>query len=246
VDAPLLGLFKINIKRLDDLSGAKVTRRRTFAKYIDARNFPGNTAPDGFAPDPNLQFIPDVFYIDRKSNESKSVIEFELVSLLDFEGVKLPNRVIFAKRCVATYRGEGCNFEYSARRTSIHGSAALPALAPPTANEKDEPIAEIIGSNASMTSPTLYDPNKMTAGGYFNGSAVYITKNNINYYFVCKVSNPPVGPPNLNYWEPDACGKLIKSCRLRWGSNGTAKMGGSGLVLGQLPFVGFPGADTVR
>ena len=50
-----LALLKHEIKKFGDIIGSKVTRRRTFAKYLDIINFQGNTQtafpPDGYEPD---------------------------------------------------------------------------------------------------------------------------------------------------------------------------------------------------
>ena len=90
----------------DDLIGAKVTRKRTFVRYLDAVNFKnGNPSAD-----PNVSFSDEVFYIDRKSTENKVVIEWELVSAMDLAGVKLPRRQIIANICPWRYRGAECNY----------------------------------------------------------------------------------------------------------------------------------------
>lgn len=90
----------------EDMVGAIITRRRTFAKYLDAVNFPdGNPTAD-----PSQEFPPEVWFIDRKSSETKEVVEFELSSALDFNGVKLPRRQIIANQCSFVYRGPLCNY----------------------------------------------------------------------------------------------------------------------------------------
>lgn len=90
----------------DDLVGAKITRRRTFAKYIDAVNFPDGNADA----DPAKEFPPEVWFIERKASESIEAVEFDLASALDFLGVKLPRRQIIANQCPFVYRGPLCNY----------------------------------------------------------------------------------------------------------------------------------------
>ena len=70
----------------NDLRGAKVLRRRTFAKYLDAVNFPGgvNTSAN-----PMTAFPDDVFVIDRKVGESRDVVELELTAAFDLVNVQL-------------------------------------------------------------------------------------------------------------------------------------------------------------
>ena len=124
-----LSILKTHIN-LGELIGAKITRIRTFAKYLDEENFiafgttvaKGGTIaaqrkdedylPDGFDPDVNAEFPRDVYYIDRKSAETKQVIEFELSSAIDIENIKLPYRRVVQGTCQWQYRGEGCMYEY--------------------------------------------------------------------------------------------------------------------------------------
>lgn len=238
----LLSTLKSTISSLGDLTGAKVTRIRTFLKFLDAANFESGQEPQGFTPDPNIEYR-DVFYIDRKSAENRSMIEYELASLMDIEGIQLPGRLVLARRCTAFYRGEGCMYEYNVNRVDeIHGSTnALPTEAPPVANDKDEKISDIIGSNNSIIYMGAWNSNTT----YNIGNAPYLLVDNIKYYYVSKASNTNKRPPNDTYWISDACSKCLKGCRLRWGTNGSVVVGNSGLVKGQLPFVGFPGAEKV-
>lgn len=90
-----------------DMVGARVTRRRTLAKYLDAVNFPGGVNPTA---DPNAIFPDDVFYIDRKSAENRDVVEFELSSALDLYGVQLPRRQIIQNTCVWAYKSSECGY----------------------------------------------------------------------------------------------------------------------------------------
>ena len=75
----------------NDLTGATVTRIRTLAKFLDAVNFSGGTNPYG-TPDPNAEFPKEIYSIDRKSNENREVVEFELASVLDLAGITCPKR----------------------------------------------------------------------------------------------------------------------------------------------------------
>jgi lambda family phage minor tail protein L len=68
------------------LEGAKVTRIRTLARYIDGVNFPGGTNPYG-SPDSTAEFPREIFYIDRKASENRDLIEFELAAAFDLVGV---------------------------------------------------------------------------------------------------------------------------------------------------------------
>ena len=73
----------------NDLSGAKVTRIRTLAKYIDAVNFSNG---QNATADPNAEFPQEVYYIDRKTAENREVVTWELASVLDLMGIRAPKR----------------------------------------------------------------------------------------------------------------------------------------------------------
>lgn len=84
----------------DDLIGAKVTRKRTLVKYLDGQP----TA------DPEAEFTPDIYYVQRKALENKEVIEFELSSVFDLEGIQLPRRRMVASVCMWQYRSAECSY----------------------------------------------------------------------------------------------------------------------------------------
>lgn len=82
------------IRQYGDLIGAKVTRRRTFKKYLDDQGDPDTTA----------QFLPDIYRIERKSYQDNMFIEWVLSSYLDIEGKLLPGRQILRDTCTHRYR----------------------------------------------------------------------------------------------------------------------------------------------
>lgn len=101
------GLFSAAVRESDDLINCRVIRKRTFAKYLDAKNFPSGTNPDA---DPN-QHLPDqVWFIDRKVTENKYMIEWELASAFDVQGVQLPFRQVIQNSCSWKYRGPECGY----------------------------------------------------------------------------------------------------------------------------------------
>jgi lambda family phage minor tail protein L len=102
----ILGTIGSLARTLDDLVGAKVNRKRTFMKYLDAVNF----ADGNRLADPNVFFDDDVFYIDRKVSENASFIEFELSSNWDVEGLKVPKRQIIQNICPWSYRSSECSY----------------------------------------------------------------------------------------------------------------------------------------
>lgn len=233
-----LALLKLKLRPLGDIIGAKVTRRRTFAKFLDDANFTDIAKPKGHEPDPNAEFFPDIFFINRKVVENKHSIKYELSSILDLEGIFLPRRQVIAQRCNFNYRGEGCMYEYEKNRnTDVHGEdSRLPISAPAVGNENDDKFEKLYG----IVNP-IDRGSHVSARSYNQGDQVYITRSGINYYFVAKIAVPPnVNINNITYWAADKCSKCLVGCRLRWGISGKAIVGNTGLTLGELPFGGFP------
>lgn len=235
-----LSRLKSYLRQIGDLVGAKLTRIRTFAKYLDAQNFLQDQVNFTVDPDPYAEFPRDIFYFDRKSREDKNTIEYELASILDVEGVKLPGRLVVSNICPAQYRGAGCCYESSSRITSIHNGAELPLDAPPVANDRDELISDILGSTPLLDRGE-YQQNIVYSKGHY----VFIQKNSIKYYFVASVDNPLVGPPDLRYWIADNCSRFVSGCKLRWGTDGSAIVTGTSIVKGRLRYWGFPSVNKL-
>jgi lambda family phage minor tail protein L len=101
------GLIGVLIREYRGLKGAKLTRKRTLAKYLDAVNFAaGNPHADPYAEYPD-----DVWSLDRQSRRDKLLVEYELASAMDVAGVMLPRRQIIAASCVnVRYRGPDCGY----------------------------------------------------------------------------------------------------------------------------------------
>ena len=97
----------------NDLTGAKVTRIRTLAKFLDANNygsfglFVQENSSDYIALEDsdliaqesvtpgipaNNEFPREIYYIDRKSEENRNIVTFELASISDLAGIRLPKR----------------------------------------------------------------------------------------------------------------------------------------------------------
>ena len=73
----------------NDLTGATVTRIRTLAKFIDAVNFADGTNATA---DNTAEFPQEIYSIDRKSTETRDIVEFELAAPTDLAGVRIPGR----------------------------------------------------------------------------------------------------------------------------------------------------------
>tara|TARA_Y100000401_G_scaffold13737_1_gene9364 strand:+ start:217 stop:900 length:684 start_codon:yes stop_codon:yes gene_type:complete len=84
-----IGLGLIN----NDLTGAKVTRKRTLEKFLPVTNY--STTPSYNAFDSSYpEFPQEVYFIDRKSEENRDLVQFELAANFDLAGVKAPRRLV--------------------------------------------------------------------------------------------------------------------------------------------------------
>lgn len=90
-----------------NLQGATLIRKRTRAKYLDAVNFAGGVNPTA---DPTAALADDVWRFDRVSRRNRLVMEWELVSPIDLEGVLVPGRQIRVSVCGSAYRSAECGY----------------------------------------------------------------------------------------------------------------------------------------
>jgi phage-related protein len=194
-----------------------------------------------------VELTPDIYYIDRKVQEDSQNVVYELASLLDIEGIKLPGRILLSKNCPFTYRGEGCLYERNDRLNIVHsgvygevnnvvktigdiGNERVAVLnvsssqkclglqsAPPVATQEDFSLSQYKGDSWIDKGHWSQNVSSYTTGNY-----VHIEKNYIKYYFVCKENHEPDllnSPPNTRYWLSDSCSKTLNGCRLRWKEN---------------------------
>lgn len=87
-------------RQFGDLVGCVVTMRMTFFCYTSGGSEPDNTK----------EFVPQIFVIDRKVGETNAIVQFDLATPMDAEGVELPRRQILATACPFTYRGVECGY----------------------------------------------------------------------------------------------------------------------------------------
>lgn len=117
------GVISVLCRQYGNLIGAKVTRIRTLSKYLDAVNF---ITGNGDA-DPTAELPRDVYFINRKVLETKSIVEFELATAFDVAGIMLPRRQIIQNLCTSQYRSTECSYSGGA-----------------VADENDTPTANIL------------------------------------------------------------------------------------------------------
>lgn len=105
--ANITGLIGALARENDDLVGARITRKRTFARYLDAVNFPGGVNPSA---DPLSEFPDEIWSVDRKSSENAVFVEWELAAAIDLAGVALPRRQVIQNVCPWRYRSTECGY----------------------------------------------------------------------------------------------------------------------------------------
>ena len=78
-----------------DLSTAKVTRRRTLARFLDEENFPSNINPYKVGSvDPTAEMPREIYFIERKVTENRDIVQFELISTFDLAGIGAPKKLV--------------------------------------------------------------------------------------------------------------------------------------------------------
>jgi lambda family phage minor tail protein L len=109
----------------DDLIGTKVTRIRTFKKYLDAINFTPAVNPTA---NPNIELPREVWRIDRRAGENRDAISFELCAPWDLVGVKLPKRIVIQSACWWVYRSAECGYAGPPVATASDAATNVAAL----------------------------------------------------------------------------------------------------------------------
>ncbi|MGM1186226.1 phage minor tail protein L [Serratia liquefaciens] len=140
-----------------NMAKAKVTIRKTYSHYLDARNFPeGNPEAD-----PSQEDV-EVWYIDHKLNGNNKVVEFALSSPADLEGLMIPTRQIHSlcTWCMrGQYRGASCGYT---------GTAYFDADGNPTDDPSKDDCSGLLSTGCE---PRWGKGNPLPFGG-FPGSAL--------------------------------------------------------------------------
>ncbi len=190
------GVITDAIKRRSDLIGKSVVRKRIFLKYLDNENFPDNFNP--FAvPDAEARFDDDIYTINRKVQENKYFVEFELISPLELEDVQVPARTMIANYCSWTYRGDGCMYGMRQDFTNQailmpDGTISTPAtffskedgvnLGIPVADENNKKFSEENGYNLTLLWQGEYDKNTVSVTADGATTRAIVTINNGSGY----------------------------------------------------------------
>lgn len=101
------GLVGALVRQYQGLKGAKLKRKRTLARYLDAVNYPGGVNASA---DPATHYPDELWIVDRQAERNKAMAEFELASPMDLAGVMLPRRQVVQGFCPWAYRGPDCGY----------------------------------------------------------------------------------------------------------------------------------------
>lgn len=240
------GLFSKIFYSNEDFVNAKVTRKRTFVRFLDEENFPNGINPFGQS-DPASQFNDDVFFVNRKISENKTMIELELVSVLELDEAFVPARIVLSDYCNWTYRCDiGCGYK---------------GLVIETSDGRD--LTKGFGFNGSggIVNPSAYadvddipEWNKDNSSGYNLGDLVKVSplntknpyKKTVSVFVCCQShSRPEEHHPFLDrdYWMKDECTKTLSSCRKRFESEELKNFNKKNSTYQGLRFGGFPGTE---
>jgi len=157
------------VKNKNDLVNSKLKRIKIFVKNLDDENFSEGLNPFfGYRKKRNkingygASFFEENYIINRKTNENKYVIDFELSSPLDFENQFLPNRKISDNLCSWSYRGCGCNY---GKIPWLNSNAKGQTI---QINDDQYTESDIFGSKINIGIPIADENNKQfySADGY--------------------------------------------------------------------------------
>lgn len=205
----------------EDLLNTRIVYRRTLLSNTYRS---GNSSPSTSP----IEFPSHTYIIDRVASEDSIMVEFELASPIDVEGVKVPGRVVIGRYCVWRYQGGtlnnegGCNWP-------LNGNGRF-------FDEKDELITRSISSISTWNSTDTYTTDSKVKT---------ITDGHTKIWEALR----PV-PANKNpdtyktYWKRlDVCSKTLTGCKKRFQGNNTDDTLNTTI---SLPFGGFPGSRKFK
>ena len=220
----------------EDLLNSKVVIRRTLLSKTYTESDSNPTA----AP---IEFPSQTYIIDRVSAENNIVVQFELASPLDIEGVMLPNRAVIGKYCPWKYQGHF--LPNSAGVSSRDGGCTWAINSNGRFFDKDDnvitknisSIPTYNASTANIARALAYKTKTITNGHTEIWEAIRAVP--------AESSNGQYNPRNSRaYWKRlDVCGKTLNSCKIRFQGNNSDDSLNSVFVL---PFGGFPGAKQFK
>ena len=194
-----------------NLIGARLIRRRVYARFLDAANWPNNVNPFG-NPDPTA--------VNRKVGENSQYVEWELASLFETDGIKLPRRQII---------GNVCGFKFRDAKTCGYSGAPL--------TDSTGKLFGAGGYGLTLNNRGQY----VTTNTYNVGDYVFIYSSipqfvGLPVYYVCMangITGSSNAPAQNTVWVPEVCSHTVAGCKLRF----------AGTYQNPLRFGGMPGVN---
>jgi len=264
------GIFSKIVYSNQDFLNCKVTRKRTFLRFLDEENFQNRNLNEDFknpfgSSDMKAHLPDDVYFINRKTLEDREQIRFELASPLELENAWIPARKVMSNYCCWTYRCDiGCGYKGLPIET-IDGASLTKGF---SVEEKKKNGEIDTGRVDPQNYPAMMadvphwssrDAQDLPLS-YLVGDVVQIVqKNTQNPYsrtpqvFVCCQNHnnkDQVRHPFLHkdFWLKDECSKTANSCRKRF-SDDFRSLNEYNTIPGTdsndrgLRFGGFPGTE---
>jgi len=205
----------------EDLLNSRITYRRTLLSntYRSTDSNPSSSP---------VEFPSQTYVVDRVASEDSIMVEFELASPIDVEGVKLPGRVVIGRYCVWRYQGGllnnegGCNW-------ALDGNGRF-------FDEKDQLITRNISSIATWSNSSTYAKD---------AKVKTITSGHTEIWEALRAVPANKNPStHKTYWKRlDVCSKTLTGCKKRFQGNNTDDTLNTTV---SLPFGGFPGSRKFK
>jgi hypothetical protein len=181
--------------------------------------------------------------VDRKSTETRDVVEFELAASFDLAGVRAPKRQCISNICQWVYRSAECGYDptgpaarplrehYAAfgytENRNINSTGQFNATYYLATYADVAALYTLATANQHFRNYGVWEGRSGNAGGQFNASYYLSTYPDLNSIVYFNESDQGVNSLSL-----DVCGKRLNSCQARFGTTA------------QLPFGSFPGIGT--
>lgn len=198
----------IGTTNYDSLLGLRVIRRLTLKKFLYGES--GDASPP-------VEYVRQVWYVDRIKSKSKVSLVLELASPFDLTGIQLPGRFVVANRCPFMFQGasnhlpeykraqSGCNWNVDGSYIPDHTAGNVSFNV--RANVDDEYV--IPASNVSSLSVNA-SPSSITINGYhrtqvsttrFNANGTTSTVTKDLYWQATKTTSSPgtISVSNSNF-----------------------------------------------
>lgn len=205
----------------EDLLNTRVVYRRTLlSNTYDKDDSDPSSAP--------VEFPSQTYIVDRVASEDNLIVEFELASPIDVEGVQIPGRVVIGRYCIWRYQGGelnnegGCNWPLSGNGRFF--------------DEKDDLITRDISTISAWSSTATYDKDDKVKTVTSGHTQIWEATRDV------PANKDPAD--HRSYWKRlDVCSKTLTGCKLRFqGNNANATLN----TAISLPFGGFPGSRKFK